>query len=520
MVASLHSTEAINMWSWLINREYFSPLNNVESLMYSPMSDCSSTAIRFNDLKGSWNLALQTLGWGRYLAQKKAVFPATWLATSQNSFLHNGYLLLTKICVTCAKVNTLIGGNVIGRYFLNTSQSTRDAYTGVNNGPMKIVSTNNIPLIGAERVIYKINGTNTSYSEMMGLPDSQLDNVYWLPWYNNVDLDTQLRVGNVSATNQTTTVHLFIHGQEITSGCTPLNGPPYTLAAGASLRVSCAGINNGPVKVESTQPIVAAERVIYTANGLKTSFTEMMALPNKQLDIAYWLPWYNNVDLDTQLRFGNVTTDQTAIVHVKIGGVEVTGCTPHASPFTLGPGESLRVSCAGINNGPVKIESTQPIVAAERVIYKVNNVPTSFSEMMALPNSQLNTIYWLPWYNNSDLDTQLRIGNVSLSQQATVHLYIGGQEVLGGCTPVNGPPYTLAPGASVRVSCPGVNNGPVKIQSNIPIVAAERVIYKVNNLPTSFTEMMALPNSQLNTTYWLPWYNNVDLDTQLRFGVP
>jgi hypothetical protein len=31
---------------------------------------------------------------------------------------------------------------------------------------------------------------------------------------------------------------------------------------------------------------------------------------------------------------------------------------------------------------------------------------------------------------------------------------------------------------------------------------------------------MALPNSQLNPTCWLPWYNNVDLDTQLRFGVP
>jgi len=29
-----------------------------------------------------------------------------------------------------------------------------------------------------------------------------------------------------------------------------------------------------------------------------------------------------------------------------------------------------------------------------------------------------------------------------------------------------------------------------------------------------------LPNSQLDSTYWLPWYNNIDLDTQLRFGVP
>ena len=27
--------------------------------------------------------------------------------------------------------------------------------------------------------------------------------------------------------------------------------------------------------------------------------------------------------------------------------------------------------------------------------------------------------------------------------------------------------------------------------------------------------MMALPASQLDTTYWLPWYNYVDPDTQL-----
>jgi len=51
-------------------------------------------------------------------------------------------------------------------------------------------------------------------------------------------------------------------------------------------------------------------------------------------------------------------------------------------------------------------------------------------------------------------------------------------------------------------------------------VAAERVIYNVNNTPTSFSEMMGLPNNQLNTIQWLPWYNNVDLDTQLRVGVP
>jgi hypothetical protein len=267
------------------------------------------------------------------------------------------------------------------------------------------------------------------------------------------------------------------------------------------------------VQIESEHgvPIVVTERVIYKVKGAQTSFSEMMALPHDQLNTIYWLPWYNNVDLDTQLRFGNVS-DNPATVHVYIGKDEMTG-----SPFTLQPGESTRQSFTGINNGPVRIQSDHgvPIVAAERVIYKVNGINTSFTEMMALPDSQLNTIYWLPWYNNVDLDTQLRIGNVS-GLPATVHVFIGGTEV----TPVSGIPLPI--GGSTRLSYAGVNNGPVKIVSDhgVPIVVAERVIYKVNNINTSFSEMMALPNSQLNATYWLPWYNNLDLDTQLRFGVP
>ena len=111
-----------------------------------------------------------------------------------------------------------------------------------------------------------------------------------------------------------------------------------------------------------------------------------------------------------------------------------------------------------------------------------------------------------------NLDTQLRIANVS-SSTATVRVYIGGVEMPGS-------PFTLAADASTRRSFPGVNNGPVRIVSTQNIVAAERVIYKANNTPTSFSEMMGLPNSQLSTTYWLPWYNNVDLRTELRFAVP
>jgi len=269
------------------------------------------------------------------------------------------------------------------------------------------------------------------------------------------------------------------------------------------------------VKVEnvsSLHKLIAAERVIYTINGVRTSFSEMMGLPEAQLSTTYWFPWYNNVDLDTQLRVGNVS-GAPATVHVYIGGTEMVG-----SPFTLdasGEFQSKRISFAGVNSGPVQVVSDVPIVAAERVIYSVNGVRTSFSEMMGLPDGQLSTTYWLPWYNNVDLDTQLRVGNVSGST-ATVHVYIGGTEMVGS-------PFTLdASGEfqSKRISFAGVNSGPVQVVSDVPIVAAERVIYTINGVRTSFSEMMGLPEAQLSTIYWLPWYNNVDLDTQLRFGVP
>ena len=183
------------------------------------------------------------------------------------------------------------------------------------------------------------------------------------------------------------------------------------------------------------------------------------------------------------------------------------------SPIPLKAGQSKQISFAGVNNGPVKIVSNVHIVTAERVIYKVNNVNTSFSETMALPNQLLSNTYWFPWYHNSgNLDTQLRIANVSASS-ATVRVYIGAVQMTGS-------PFNLAAGASTRKSFAGINKGPVAIVSTQNIVAAERVIYRVNNTPTSFSEMMGLPQSQLNTTYWFPWYNNVDLFTEMRFAVP
>ena len=71
-------------------------------------------------------------------------------------------------------------------------------------------------------------------------------------------------------------------------------------------------------------------------------------------------------------------------------------------------------------------------------------------------------------------------------------------------------------GASV-----GLDADPVVIQSSggVSIIASERVAYFDGSDWTSFAEMMGLPQSQPPTTFLFPWYNNLDLDTQLRFSI-
>jgi hypothetical protein len=93
-IASLHPNEAIATWDWLIENGLFTPLTNVESLMFPAGSRCDAAAVQWNQLKGSWNLTLQTLGWGRYLAERDGHVPILWQATSASPFLRRGYALL------------------------------------------------------------------------------------------------------------------------------------------------------------------------------------------------------------------------------------------------------------------------------------------------------------------------------------------------------------------------------------------------------------------------------------------
>jgi hypothetical protein len=93
LAASLRPNEAEALWEWLEERGLSTPLNGVESLMFVDEPACEDVV--WNSLKGSWNLSLQTLGWGRLLAgENHPLYAVMW----SNDLLSRGYRAMGALC--------------------------------------------------------------------------------------------------------------------------------------------------------------------------------------------------------------------------------------------------------------------------------------------------------------------------------------------------------------------------------------------------------------------------------------
>ncbi len=236
----------------------------------------------------------------------------------------------------------------------------------------------------------------------------------------------------------------------------------YTIASGQAERHNYAGVDSGPVVVNSTNgtKIIAAERDSWWDGKTWSDYAQVMGLPAGQVSDTYVFPAYNNVTLDEQLRFGNVDTVDTTVT-VTIGGI-------FRGSYLLHPSQAVRVNYAGLDSGPVVVQGTPnvKIIAAERNSWWDGKTWSSYAQLMGLPAGQVSDTYVFPAYNNVTLDEQLRFGNVD-TVDTTVTVTIGG--VFRGS-------YLLHPSEAVRVNYAGVDSGPVVVQGtpNVKIIAAER----------------------------------------------
>jgi hypothetical protein len=378
-------------------------------------------------------------------------------------------------------IEVFSGGVLQGTYAINPGDSQRLEYAGLNNGPVVVSSASDV--LSSIRVLYK----GVSYSEMLGFPAEEITNEYWFPVYDSATLNSQLRIGNLGSESTTITVYLG-DGEELDS---------FTLGANAAIRKNYTGQNGGPLRVvSSATDILVSVRLLYG-----DSYTEELGFPADQLTTDYWFPWYNNVAFPSELRVAN-TGGVVANVTVYIGDNDVL------DTFSIPVGEAVRVSYAGENNGPLRVvTSSSSILPSIRVIYK----GISYSEMLGLPNSKLTNEYWLPAYDSTSVNSQLRIGNVG-GQSTTITVYLGDGEVLDS--------FTLGVGEAVRKNYTGEDGGPLRVVSSASNVLVTNRILLVTASYETYYELLAYPDDSLSGELWFPWYNNLAFPSELRIAVP
>ena len=232
---------------------------------------------------------VQLMGLPATQLSNKYVFPG------YNNVTLNEQLRIGNVDTVPSTVTVTIGGIPRGTYTLQPSEAVRVNYAGVDSGPVVVQGTAGVNIISSIREAWAVNGVTTSFFQMMGLPAGQLSNKYVFPAYDNVTLNDQLRIGNVDSVP--TTVTVTIGG---------VQQGTYTLQPSEAVRINYAGVDGGPVVVQGTPnvKIISSIREAWAANGVTTSFTQLMGLPSGQLSATYLFPAYNNVTLNEQLRIG------------------------------------------------------------------------------------------------------------------------------------------------------------------------------------------------------------------------
>ncbi|MEW6206657.1 MAG: hypothetical protein AB1509_07530 [Chloroflexota bacterium] len=300
-----------------------------------------------------------------------------------------------------ANVQIYIGGVLRHSETIAPGSRITPRWIGLQSGPVRVVSTNGVPIFTSQRVF---TSTNNAFDEKLGYPANQFTTEYWFPWYDDKNMTNHILVGNTSS-SQAASVQIFIAGI--------LRGT-YTVPANGVLQQRYPGLIGGPVQVRSTNGvnIVASQKSV---SGLQRSYNEVMGYPFNQFTTTYWFPWYDHgypsvigSNMRTWILVGNPSTTQTANVQIYIGGIlqTVPGSTPPTTTFTIPPRGNVTPRWIGLQGGPVQVVSDIPIFASERVFTVPNSV---FNEAMGIPGNQLTSEYWYPWYDSQNMNNFLLI---------------------------------------------------------------------------------------------------------------
>lgn len=311
---------------------------------------------------------------------------------------------------------------------------------------------------------------------------------YYFTWYDSRPSQGMggdwIIIGNLE--DHTAAVEVYF-GNETT--------PRETLSIAAKDRATVSWPNTfgGPVRVVSPggDTLVVTQRVVY-----KDSFNEVGAIEESSLDDTYHFTWYDskaqNGMKGNWIMVANAD-QQEAQVEIYIG-------TEKMGTYSVPVGGYITPSYPDKMGGPVKVTSTngQRLVVSQRVLCN-----SGFNEVMAMPDDELDTMYYFTWY---DMKKEwgmkgnwiLISNNTDKTLQAEV--FIGTANTPRGT-------YDIGPHSNVTPTYPGLVDGPVRVickncTGDDRILVSQRILYK-----DCFEEVQGTPPAGLSDEEYFGWYD-------------
>ncbi len=341
-----------------------------------------------------------------------------------------------------------LGGSLY-RFSLSPRQETHIGLgQGLIGGPVDVTVASGPAVIASQRVLY-YQSFNETPASSVGLAGNTL----YFPWYDHFS-DPGFVADNIHVINpgpSNTSVTVTIPGFP---GCS-LSG---SLVAGSEQYFSCPTGFGGPVTVRATgNPVIASQRVEY-----HQSFNETRALPAAAASTLAYFSWYDRTSSP------GFVADNIHVVNPGSSAAQATvsipGCGPQTAAIAAG-GQSY-FSCANGFGGPVKVSADQPVLASQRVEYY-----QTFNEIAAVPASAAASTLFLTWFDRTSgpgfVADNVHVVN---PQGTTANLTIA----IPGCSPQTA---AVAPGAGAYFTCATGFGGPVVVNSDVAVLASQRVEY-------------------------------------------
>ena len=277
----------------------------------------------------------------------------SWYDSNPANGMKGDWILVSNQGNATATVQIYIAGALRGSYDVPAGGQITPNFPNTTDGPVKVICTNNQPLIVSQRVLY-----HDSFNEVLGIPASKLSSEYNFTWYD-AKPENDMRANWILIGNQDTgsaSVDVYIGGNKMAS---------YTIPEGQRITPQYPGVMDGPVKVVSTngKKLLVSQRILF-----RDSFEEFQGLVSQDFGTDLWFTWYDSVPAHWMNGNWILIANKgvaSANVNVYVGGTL-------SQQLTLPVGANVPLSFSNLAAGPVRVVSTNgvPLLATQRVLYK------------------------------------------------------------------------------------------------------------------------------------------------------